>query len=389
VIGTGDTMKIIIAPQAFKGSLKAHEAAESMAKGVKSAINNSEIVLLPLADGGEGTVKAMVEATKGRLSVTEVHGPLGEMVKATWGVLGDGKTAIIEMAAASGLNLLPKNSLGAMSASTLGTGELIRTALEAGYRRIIIGLGDSATSDGGAGMARALGIKLLDAQKRPIPPGGEGLSHLEHIDVTGLHPLIRESIIICACDVTNPLYGKEGAAYVYGPQKGATPKMARQLDTGLRKFADIIKRDMGKDISKIPGGGAAGGLAAGLFAFLDASLQSGIDIVCDSIDFDKHLVGADLVLTGEGCIDRQTPRGKTISGIALRAKKAGVPVIAFAGELNEGYEEVYSIGIEKAVSIVPDGMKPEEAMVNAARLLREAVERVIQIYLPGHTKKAI
>jgi len=379
-------MKIIIAPQAFKGSLKAPEAAQAMAEGVKSVINDVEIVLLPLADGGEGTVKAMVEATKGKLSVTEVHGPLGEMVNATWGILGDRKTAVIEMAAASGLNLVPRHSLDAMSASTYGTGELIQAALEAGYHRIIIGLGDSATSDGGAGMAQALGIKLLDVQKRPIPPGGEGLSHLEHIDVTRLHPLIKESTIICACDVTNPLYGKEGAAYVYGPQKGATPEMVRQLDVGLRKFAEIIKRDMGKDISNIPGGGAAGGLAAGLLAFLDASLQSGIDIVCDSIDFDKHLVGTDLVLTGEGRIDRQTPRGKTISGIAVRAKKASVPVIAFAGELGEGYQELYNIGIEKAVSIVPDSMEQEEAMVNAARLLRGAVERALQIYFPGYAK---
>ena len=374
-------MKIIIAPQAFKGSLKAHEAAEAMSEGVKSVIDDVEIVSLPLADGGEGTVKAMVEATKGRLSVTEVHGPLGEMFNATWGILGDGNTAVIEMAAASGLNLVPKNNLDAMSASTLGTGELIKTAIETGYRRIIIGLGDSATSDGGAGMAQVLGAKLLDAQKQPIPPGGGGLSHLEHIDVTGLHPLIKECLIICACDVTNPLYGKEGAAYVYGPQKGATHEMLRQLDSGLRKLADIIKRDMGKDISNIPGGGAAGGLAAGLLAFLDASLQSGIDIVCDSIDFDKHLVGTDLVLTGEGRIDRQTLRGKTISGIAMRAKKAGVPVIAFAGELDEGYREVRKIGIDKAVCIVPNNLGQEEAMLNAARLVQETVARTLKSYL--------
>ena len=374
-------MKIIIAPQAFKGSLKAHEAAEAMSEGVKSVIDDVEIVSLPLADGGEGTVKAMVEATKGRLSVSEVHGPLGEMVTATWGILGDGNTAVIEMAAASGLNLVPKNNLDAMLASTLGTGELIKTAIETGYRRIIIGLGDSATSDGGAGMAQVLGAKLLDAQKQPIPPGGGGLSHLEHIDVTGLHPLIRECLIICACDVTNPLYGKEGAAYVYGPQKGATHEMLRQLDSGLRKLADIIKRDMGKDISQIPGGGAAGGLAAGLLAFLDASLQSGIDIVCDSIDFDKHLVGTDLVLTGEGRIDRQTLRGKTISGIAMRAKKAGVPVIAFAGELDEGYREVRKIGIDKAVCIVPNNLGQEEAMLNAAQLVQETVARTLQSYL--------
>ncbi len=376
-------MKIIIAPQAFKGSLQAHEAAETMAEGVKSAIKDCEITLLPVADGGEGTVKAMVAATGGRLSTTEVNGPLDARVNATWGILGDGKTAVIEMAAASGLNLVPKNALNPTEASTRGTGELIRAVLEKGYRRIIIGLGDSATTDGGAGMAQALGIKLLDAQNQPVPPGGGGLARLECIDITGRHPLVAESTIIGACDVTNPLYGPEGAAYIYGPQKGATPDMVRRLDAALRTFADVVRRDLGREIGTPPGYGAAGGLGAGLVAFLDASLQSGIDLVCDSIGLDKYLPGADLVLTGEGRIDHQTPRGKTISGIAKRAKKAGIPIIAFAGELGSGYREVYGCGIDAVVSIMPGCTAPEEAMVNAAGFLRDAVERSLRLYALG------
>ncbi len=378
-------MKIIIAPQAFKGSLKSHEVAAAIAEGVKAAMPDSRTILLPLADGGEGTVRAMVEATGGRIATTKVHGPVGDMVKAGWGILGDGKTAVIEMAAASGLNLVPENRRNAMAASTIGTGELIRAALEEGHRKIIVGLGDSATTDGGTGMARALGIKFLDAQNQPIPTGGGGLAQLDRIDTTGRHPLITESMIICAGDVTNPLYGPEGAACIYGPQKGAGPEDIKQLDAGLRRLADIIKRDTGKDISQVPGGGAAGGLAAGLVAFLDASLQSGIEIVCESIKFEKHLAGAGLVLTGEGRIDNQTTRGKTICGIADRAKKAGVPVIAFAGELGEGFEEVYECGIRDAVSIMSEGTGREYAMKNAAELVRTTVERTLLSYPPEDT----
>ncbi|MGD9143421.1 MAG: glycerate kinase [Dehalococcoidia bacterium] len=371
-------MKIIIAPQGFKGSLKAHEAAAVMAEGARAASGDSEIILLPVADGGEGTVKAMVEATGGRTVTTEVHGPLGDRVMANWGVLGDGKTAVIEMAAASGLNRISEAVRDAMSAGTRGTGELILAALEGGYRSIIIGLGDSATTDGGSGMAQALGIKLLDKSNHSIPPGGKGLLSLERIDISGRNPLIPESKITCACDVSNPLYGPHGAAYIYGPQKGAGPEDIELLDAGLRKLAGVIKRDIGKDVSEIPGGGAAGGLAAGLVAFLDASLRSGIDIVCEAISFENHLERAGIVLTGEGRIDSQTPRGKSICGIAARAKKAGVPVIAFAGELGDGYREAYQCGIDRAVGIMSENMEREYAMKNAPGLLRNAVKETLQ-----------
>jgi glycerate kinase len=271
--GLAGDMKIIIAPQSFKGSLTAREAAEAMGEGVKAYDGNIETVLLPMAEGGAGTVRAMVQATGGQLINTEVHGPLGEKVTATWGILGDMSSAVIEVAAASGLALIPNNKLNPMLASTNGTGELILAALESGCRKIIIGLGDSATVDGGAGVAQALGIKLLDANLESITPGGAGLSRLKHIDISGRHPLVNECQIICACDVTNPLYGPDGAAFVYGPQKGATPDMVKQLDAALRNFSSVITQDLGLHIANLPGAGAAGGLGAGLVAFLGATLQ--------------------------------------------------------------------------------------------------------------------
>ena len=372
-------MKVLIAPQSFKGSLKAHEAAEAMEKGVKAAAGDIETVLLPIADGGAGTVRAMVISTGGKLVTTEVHGPLGDKVAATWGILGDGSSAVIEMSAASGLALIPNNKLYPMLASTYGTGELISAALESGCKKIIIGLGDSATVDGGAGMAQALGVKLLDGNNRTISPGGAGLSHLEHIDVTGRHPLVNECQIIGASDVTNPLFGLNGAAYTYGPQKGATPDMVKQLDAALRRFSHIVKRELEIDIGNLPGAGAAGGLGAGLVALLGATLQSGIDLVCDTIGFDNYLVSSDLVITGEGRIDYQTAFGKTAVGIAKRAKAAGKPVIAIYGELGQGYEEVYNHGINAVMSILPRCMDKAEAMQEAAKLLKEATERAIRL----------
>jgi glycerate kinase len=374
-------MKIIIAPQGFKGSLKAYEAAEAMARGVKTALPNAEIVLLPISDGGEGTVRAMVTATGGRMFTVNVSGPLGNTVEAAWGMLDDNTTAVIEMSAASGLNLVPKDRIDPMAASTYGTGELIRAALEKGCRKLIIGLGDSATTDGGTGMAAALGIKLLDKNGQPIPRGGGGLLQLKRIDNSGRYDPVASSSITGACDVTNPLYGREGSAYVYGPQKGATPEMIEQLDAGLRNLAEIIERDMGVKIGEMPGAGAAGGLGGGLVAFLGASLKPGIDIILDGIHFEEHLAKADLVLTGEGRIDHQTPRGKTVAGIARRTKGTGKPVIAFPGELGAGYEDVYSAGITKAMGIVPAGVGKEEAMRNAARFLSGAVEKAVKDFI--------
>ena len=371
-------MKIIIAPQGFKGSLKAHEAADAIARGIKSARPDADTVLLPISDGGEGTVKAMVASTGGRLCSANVSGPLGDKVESTWGILGDNTTAVIEMAAASGLNLVPKNRLDPMAASTYGTGELIHAALQAGYRKLIIGLGDSATTDGGTGMAAALGVSLLDADGFPVRRGGAGLSRLARIETSGRYEIIAHSTIIGACDVTNPLYGKEGAAYVYGPQKGATPDMIAQLDIGLRNLSVVIERDLGIKVGEMPGTGAAGGLGAGLVAFLGASLQPGIDLILDSIYFDKHLAEADLVLTGEGRIDYQTLRGKTVVGVARRAKRMGKPVIAFTGELGTGYQDIYGCGIDRIVNIVPKGVTREVAMKQAASFLTDAVKHAIE-----------
>jgi glycerate kinase len=371
-------MKILIAPQGFKGSLKSHEAAGAMAGGVKSARPDAEVVILPISDGGEGTVRAMVAATGGRLYSANVTGPLGDEVEADWGILGDNATAVIEMAAASGLNLVPQDRLDPMAATTFGTGELIRAALEAGCRRLIIGLGDSATTDGGAGMAAALGVSFLDANGLPVPRGGAGLSRLAHIEMSGRYYLVAHSTITGACDVTNPLFGPEGAAYVYGPQKGATPDMIARLDSGLRNLAIIIERDMGVRVGDMPGAGAAGGLGAGLVAFLGASLQPGIDIILDCIHFDEYLAGIDLVLTGEGRIDRQTPRGKTVAGIARRAKRIGKPVIAFAGELGSGYQDILNCGVAKVVGITPEGVSREDAMKQATRFLADAVKHTLE-----------
>ena len=374
-------MKIVIAPQAFKGSLQACEAANAMQKGVAAVDAAIQTVLLPIADGGSGTVRAMVEATGGRLVTTEAHGPLGDTVTAAWGILGDSLTAVIEMSAASGLSLIPKDKLNPLKASTYGTGELILAALNSGCRSVIIGLGDSATVDGGAGMAEALGIRLLDEKGNQIPRGGGGLPLLHHIDSSGRHSLIETARISGACDVTNPLYGPEGAAEVYGPQKGATPDMVRQLDAALRHFAAIVARDTGRNIGTLPGGGAAGGLGAGLVAFLGATLQSGVDLVCDSIGFDEHLAGADLVLVGEGRMDFQTAFGKTAVGIARRAKQQNVPVVALCGELGDGYENVYAHGIDAVMSILPRCMDKTEAMRGAPLLLEEATERAIRLFL--------
>jgi glycerate kinase len=383
--GLAGDMKIVIAPQSFKGSLKAHEAAEAMGKGVKAYNGNIETVLLPIADGGAGTVRAMVQATGGRLIDTEVHGPLGDKVTATWGISGDMSSAVIEVAAASGLDLIPNDKLNPMLASTHGTGELILAALESGCRKIIIGLGDSATVDGGAGVAQALGIKLLDANLQSIPPGGAGLSRLKHIDISGRHPLVNGCQVLCACDVTNPLYGPAGAAFVYGPQKGATPDMVKQLDAALRNFSNVITQDLGLDIANLPGAGAAGGLGAGLVAFLGATLQRGVDLICDSIGFDKYLAGSDLVITGEGRIDYQTAFGKTAVGIARRARAAGKPVIAICGELGQGYNEVYKHGIDTVMSILPRCMSRAEAMQEAGKLVQDATERAIRLFCISHT----
>ncbi len=381
-----DHMKIIIAPQAFKGSLTAEEAARAMQTGVKAAGPAIETVFLPISDGGSGTVRALVEATSGKLMQTAVTGPLEEKVTAVWGILGDGKTAAIEMSAASGLALVPAGRLDPMKATTFGTGELILAALDAGCKSIIIGLGDSATVDGGAGMAEALGIRLLDEKDRPIPCGGGGLAALHHIDFSGRDSRIAGVRISGACDVTNPLCGTQGAAAVYGPQKGATADMVAVLDANLRHLSEIIEKETGDNIRELPGSGAAGGLGAGLVAFLGAELKSGIDLVLGAIRFDEHLSGADLVITGEGRIDFQTAFGKTAVGIARRAQQRQVPVLALCGALGDGYQKLYECGISAMASILPRCMDPDGAMKDAFQLLADAAERSVRLFRAGRNQ---
>jgi glycerate 2-kinase len=381
-------MKIILAPQGFKNSLKAHEAAAAMAEGVKAVSKDIETMLLPIADGGAGTVRALVQATGGKLVVENVHGPLGDKITAAWGRSGDGVTAFIEVAAASGLSLLTPDRYNPMKASTYGTGELILAALKAGCTKMIVGLGDSATVDGGMGIAEALGIKLTDDEGYPVPPGGEGLLKLKHIDISGRNHLLEKCRILCACDVTNPLYGSKGAAYVYGPQKGADAAMVKVLDEALWNYSNVVADDLGWDISDMPGAGAAGGLGAGMVAFLGATLQRGVSLICDAIGFDTYVKDADLVLTGEGRIDFQTAFGKAAVGIAGRAKAFGKPVIAICGSLGQGYEEVYKHRIDKAVSIMPPGMTVEESMRRGAELLKLTTTRVVQDWLAERNSKS-
>ena len=373
-------MKIVIAPDSFKGNLTAKQVADAIEIGIKRVIPDAEIVKIPMADGGEGTVQALVDATDGEIITAEVSDPLGNQIKAEFGILGDSqKTAVIEMASASGLPLVPRDKRNPMLTTTYGTGELIRIALDKGCRKLIVGIGGSATVDGGAGMAQALGVKLLDKNSNEIPKGGGGLEHLDHIDVTSLDPRITETTTIVACDVDNPLVGPRGAPEVFGPQKGATPEMVKILDKFLDRYADIIKCDLGIDIKNIPGAGAAGGLGAGLMAFLGAQLRSGIDIVIDASGLEKHLKDTDIVITGEGKIDRQTIYGKTPIGVARTAKKYGIPVIAFAGNIGSDSHVVYDNGIDALMSIISYPMSLDTAMERSKELLADSAERAIRL----------
>lgn len=375
--------RIVIAPDSFKGSLDAPEVAVAMAEGVKRVFPDAEVTLLPMADGGEGIVDALVAATGGERQNVRVTGPLGEPVEAFYGMLGDGRTAVVEMAAASGLPLVPRGRRNPLATTTRGTGELLRAAANGGARRVIVGIGGSATNDAGAGMAAALGIKLLDGVGREIPPGGEGLLALETVDVSGLDPAWRDIEVVVACDVNNPLYGSEGAAAVYGPQKGATPEMVELLDRGLRQFARVVEKDLGKAVAHLPGAGAAGGLGAGLIAFLGAALRSGFDLVAEAAGLDRALAGADLVLTGEGAIDGQTARGKVPAGVARFAARHGVPVIALGGGIGGDAEAVFAAGVHAVAAAVNRPMSLEEAMERAAELVRDATANAMRLVAVG------
>ncbi len=352
-----------------------------MAKGIKRVVADAETIMVPMADGGEGTVEALTYGSHGQIVTTEVTGPLGEKVTAKWGLLGDRVSAVVEMAAASGITLVPTEKLNPLVATTYGTGELIRAALHAGCRKLIIGIGGSATNDGGAGMAQALGARLLDERGKKLPWGGAALAKLSRIDISGLDSRLAECEVITASDVTNPLCGEQGASRVYGPQKGATEKMCQQLDEALTNYAEVIKRDLGINVMDIPGAGAAGGLGAGLIAFLGTKMKSGIEIVSEVVGLTGYLKEASLVFTGEGSIDTQTLFGKTVAGVAARAKAQGVPVVAITGEVAGDAEEFHQHGIIATLSIAPGPISLRESMANAERLIADAAERALRLIL--------
>ena len=373
-------MRVVIAPDSFKGSLSAWEVAQAVERGVKRAVPNCETVLVPLSDGGEGLVEALVEATEGTYHELQVKGPLGEPVWAKLGVLGDGETAVIEMAQASGLTLIPEEKRNPLLTTTYGTGELIRLALDLGCINLIIGLGGSATNDGGAGMAQALGVQLLDDVGEEVGLGGAELARLASIDISGLDSRISEVKIQVACDVTNPLTGPQGASAVYGPQKGATPEMVEQLDKALANYAEVIRKDLGIDVEHVPGAGAAGGLGAGLLAFLKGELVSGIELVLNTVNFRAEADTADLVFTGEGKFDAQSAYGKVPIGVARASKPKGVPVVVLAGSVALDIEAVHDEGITACFAIANGPMTLAESMEQTAELLEFQAEQVMRLW---------
>jgi glycerate kinase len=369
-------MRILIAPDSFKNALSALEVAKYIKAGLQKSLPDAQIDLLPMADGGEGTVEALIDATGGRYITARVHDPLMRPVESTFGITGDGLTAVIEMASASGIQLIRPEQRNPWITTTHGTGELIRAALDEGCREILLGIGGSATNDCGMGMAVALGARFMDDAGDTVHHGGGSLGEVTQIDISRLDARIRGTKIRVACDVSNPLTGPTGASSVYGPQKGADPEMVVKLDRNLHKFAGVIREQMGKEVDNIPGAGAAGGLGAGLIAFLDAELVDGITLVADKTGLDEATAKADIVITGEGKIDSQTQYGKTPFGVARIAKKHGIPVIAIAGIIGEGAEDLYEKGIDAIFSILDMPLSLEEAIERTPILLEAMGERL-------------
>lgn len=372
-------MKIVIAPDSFKESLSAPEVAAAIARGWQQVFPEAECLLRPMADGGEGTVDALLAAVGGQRRECRVRGPLGEPVAAHWGWLGQ-DTAVIEMAAASGLHRVPRERRNARLASSYGTGELILQALDAGARRIILGLGGSASNDAGAGLLQALGMRLLDARGKELGPGGAALAGLERLDPGALDARLRGVRIEVAADVDNPLCGPRGASAVFGPQKGATPEQVVELDAALGRFAAVVAAALGEDHARFPGAGAAGGLGFAARAFLAASFRPGIELVAELSGLAAAVAGADLVITGEGRMDAQTLHGKAPVGVARVAKRAGVPVIALAGSLGEGYQALHDAGIEAAFSLAPGPISLEQALASAAEQLQARAVDIARLW---------
>jgi glycerate kinase len=382
-------MKIVIAPDSFKESLTALEASEAIEKGFRKLLPDAEIIKVPMADGGEGIVQSLIDATNGKIAKKQVTGPLGTSVEGFFGILGNGKTAVIEMAAASGLHLVPTEQRNPLLTSTKGTGELILAALDEGVDQIIIGIGGSATNDGGVGMAKALGVKFFDEAGNEIAEGGGELHKLASIDISGLDFRLEHVKIEVACDVDSPLIGPKGASAIFGPQKGATPQMVKQLDQNLEHYASILAHDLGKQIADVPGAGAAGGLGGGLMAFLNAELKRGVDLVLEATKLNEIVKDANLVITGEGKIDGQTIYGKTPIGVAKTAKRYGVPVVAIAGNLANDCEVVYEHGIDALFCIVPGVIPLHEAFEHAAENVEKAAANIASLVKLLGQKKLI
>lgn len=368
-------MKVVVAPNAFKGSLTATQAAHAMALGVRDVFPQADVVQVPVADGGDGTVEALVSALHGDHRTAGVEGPLGDPVQATYGLTDHGRMGVVELASASGLTLIPTKQRDPRRASTYGFGQLLETVRSAGASKVIAGLGGSATNDGGAGMAQALGYRLLDAAGHDIPRGGAALARLESIDAAGFDRGWKAISVEVACDVTNPLTGPMGASAVYGPQKGAGEAAVRELDAALSRLAAVIERDLGKKVADVPGAGAAGGAGAGLLAFLDARLVPGAPLVVSASGFDQKLEGADLVITGEGRVDSQTAYGKAPGEVAKRGKAARIPVLLIAGSKAPGWEALSNLGVTAVVTLDEEGDNLQQLMGDAGEMLRRATAR--------------
>ncbi|KAA9030638.1 glycerate kinase [Niallia endozanthoxylica] len=377
-------MKVLIAIDSFKGSISSLEGSKAIALGIKEVYPAAEIVTLPLADGGEGTVEALVRATGGRLVKKEVTGPLQEKIQAAYGILGDQKTAVIEVAEACGLPLVPLEKRNPFYTTTYGVGELILDAMDHGCREFVIGLGGSATNDAGVGMLQALGYRFLDNMQETVGLGAKELSRIVTIDVSQVTPLLKQCYFRVACDVNNPLYGPDGASHIFGPQKGATPEMVEELDLWVKQLAEITLKELNVDIQSIAGAGAAGGLGAAFSGFLGAHLESGINLILDMVQMEKHLEGADFVITGEGKIDGQTSRGKAPLGAAKLAQNHQIPVIALAGSVTDETNALHSLGMTSIFSIISSPLSLEKAMdpkvtFNQLQMTVNQIFRLIQV----------
>ena len=371
-------MRYLCAPDSFKESLTAAEAARAMAEGIRRGDPDAEIRCLPMADGGEGTARALADATGGTMLTASAHDPLGRPVQAGLALLGDGRTAVVETAAASGLALLRPSERDPKATTSYGTGELIRAALDAGAETIIVGLGGSATNDAGAGLLQALGVRLLDKNGNDLAHGGAALANLTTIDISTMDPALKNVAITAACDVTNPLTGPTGASAVFGPQKGASKDDVATLDAALAHFAQVIDSQLGVAVNDVPGAGAAGGIGAALKGFLNAEFRPGIAIVIEQSGLDAAAQWADVVFTGEGSIDFQTKFGKTPAGVAETAKRHGKPVIAVAGHIGTGIDELHEVGIDAVFGIAPGAASLSELLADAAANVTRTTEQIVR-----------